>query len=284
MSSDPNPWQDPVNADAYAAFTRNFPMYADTSRDLVDRAAVGDAGRVVDLCCGTGVTTRTLLEQLPDRAEVYSVDGSAAMLDVAQTETTDPRVRWIHSPAEEVDHCLPDPARRVDAVVCNSAIWQTDLPTTVAAVGRLLQQDGRFVFNLGMRLIQLPDQDQAAPPPETAHLGDLMRQAAVEEFGYQPQERRRPRSPLTPDSIRATLAQAGLQEHTAEVINYPARPDMTRAWLEVPIFADTVCPGLPYEQQQQALALAAERFQPTTSGSARWYVVVAKPAQSGIEE
>ncbi|WP_161606209.1 class I SAM-dependent methyltransferase [Microlunatus speluncae] len=280
MSPDPHPWQDPANAEAYAAFTHNFPMYADTSRDVADRAEVGKANRVVDLCCGTGVTTRTLLDRLPERAEVCSVDGSAAMLDVARTEITDPRVRWIHSPAEEFDRTLPDLAGQVDAVVCNSAIWQTELAATLRAVGRLLRPDGRLVFNVGSRFIRRPDQDQAVPPPGTEHLGELMRRAAIEEFGYQPPVAVRRRTLLTPESIQAGLAHAGLEQHTAELIDYPSRPAMTRAWLQVPIFADTVCPGLPYEQQLQALELAAERYvEPATPAPAPWYVVVARPAR-----
>ena len=103
-----------------------------------------------------------------------------------------------------------------------------------------------------------------------------MLQAAIDEFGYQSPAPVPQRTPLSPDSIKAELAQAGLEQHSAEVINYPHRPDMTRAWLEVPIFADTICPGLPYEQQMQALELAAARYvEPTTPQPARWYVVVA---------
>lgn len=80
-------WDDAHNAEAYAAFTRRFPMYADTSRDVVERAEVSAADGVLDLCCGTGVTTRTLLTRLPATARLWSVDGSPAMLQVARAET-----------------------------------------------------------------------------------------------------------------------------------------------------------------------------------------------------
>jgi SAM-dependent methyltransferase len=250
-------------------------MYADTSRDVVDRADVRDAEGVVDLCCGTGATTRVLLDRIPARAEVWAVDGSAAMIGVAQAETADPRVHWIHSAAEDVDHCRPEAAPPVDAVVCNSAIWQTDLPTTFAAVRRVLRADGRFAFNIGGRFIRLPDHEQSAPPPGTGRLAELMQQAAIEELGYRPQPRVRRRDPLSPESVRDALALAGFRQHSAEVITYGDPPDLVRAWLEVPIFADTVCPGLPYEQQRRALELAVQRTIPGPPTVARWYLVVA---------
>lgn len=284
MTQQPTQWHDAANAQAYADFTRRFPMYAETSRDLVDRIEPATAGRVIDLCSGTGATTRELLDRLGNRAQVWAVDGSAEMIAVAKTETIDPRVSWICSPAEEVDLRLPAAARPVDAVVCNSAIWQTDLPATFAAVAELLRPDGCFAFNLSSRFVQLPGQDRQAPPPATTHLGDLMRQAAIREFGYRASEQRmRRRSPQTPESIASLLEQAGLRQVSAEVLEYRDSPELVRAWLEVPIFADTVCPGLPYEQQREALRIAAEQVDPAPADPARWYVVVASPDGSRRE-
>ncbi|MFC7623765.1 class I SAM-dependent methyltransferase [Microlunatus sp. GCM10028923] len=268
-------WNEVSNAEAYAAFTRRFPMYADTSRDVVERAEVTEADGVLDLCCGTGVTTRVLLSRLPERAEVWSVDGSPAMLDAARAETADPRVTWIQSPAEEVDRCRGESAPLVDAVVCNSAIWQTELPATFAAVRRVLRPGGRFVFNVGSQFVRVPGQEPPELPPETASLARLMRKVAIEEFGYRPQPAPRRRKPFSPDGIRDELAGAGFRQQAAETVAYDDPPDLTRAWLEVPIFADNICPGLPYEQQRQALELAAQRVEPAQRRPAEWYVVTA---------
>lgn len=269
-------WNETHNAEAYAAFTHRFPMYADTSRDVVDRAEVSGATGVLDLCCGTGATTRVLLPRLPDGTEVWSVDGSPAMLAVAEAETADPRVTWIRSAAEEVDRCRGTAAPPVDAVVCNSAIWQTDLAATFPSVRRVLRPGGRFVFNIGSRFVWFPDQAPPEPPPETANLGLLMRQAAIEEFGYEPLPLPRRRSRITPDGIRDALAGAGFRQDAAELVEYQDPPELVRAWLEVPIFADNICPGLPYEQQRRALELAAQRVLPVPPAPARWYLVTAR--------
>jgi ubiquinone/menaquinone biosynthesis C-methylase UbiE len=268
-------WNERENAEAYAAFTRRFPMYADTSRDVVERAEVSAATGVLDLCCGTGATTRTLLPRLPETARVWSVDGAQAMLDVARAETADPRVTWIRSAAEEVDRCRAATAPPVDAVVCNSAIWQTELPVTFAAVRRVLRPGGRFVFNFGSQFLRVPGEQPRELPPETANVFALMRQAAIEEFGYQPQPLLRRRQPQTPDGVRTELERAGFRQLAAEDVEYDDPPDLIQAWLEVPIFADNVCPGLPYEQQLRALELAERRVEPAPRRPARWYLVTA---------
>ena len=59
------------------------------------------------------------------------VDKSAAMFRVAATFIRDPRATWIQARAESVDQHVTGP---VNAVLCNSAIWQTGVTATATAV------------------------------------------------------------------------------------------------------------------------------------------------------
>jgi hypothetical protein len=68
------------------------------------------------------------------------------MLAVAARAIAGPRITWVQCRAGNVDRHVTGP---VDAVVCNSAIWQADLAATAAAVRNLLVTGGRFVFNTG---------------------------------------------------------------------------------------------------------------------------------------
>ena len=72
-------WDDDLNAELYARFTRDYPFYADTSRDLAKRVSLPGARLVVDLCGGTGATAAALLEILPPGARIISIDAAAAM-------------------------------------------------------------------------------------------------------------------------------------------------------------------------------------------------------------
>ncbi|WDZ90589.1 class I SAM-dependent methyltransferase [Nocardiopsis sp. HUAS JQ3] len=85
-------WDERANAELYAAFTRQFPMYGATSRHLVERTSLTDSRLVVDLCGGTGITAEAILEAaLPD-TRVISLDNSAAMQQVGKETVRDPRV------------------------------------------------------------------------------------------------------------------------------------------------------------------------------------------------
>jgi SAM-dependent methyltransferase len=129
-------WDDTLNAELYARFTRNYPFYTVTSRDLAGRASLPGARRVVDLCGGTGATAAVLLEILPPAARIISVDAAAAMQAVGRHALPDPRVSWITARAEDAARHVREPA---DAVVCNSAIWKTDTPAVFAAVKTMLR-------------------------------------------------------------------------------------------------------------------------------------------------
>jgi len=78
------PWDDAGNARRYAEFARRYPMYRLTSEHLVGLAVLAPDARVVDLCCGTGVTTEAVLAVLGARGSVAAVDGAAAMLAEAR--------------------------------------------------------------------------------------------------------------------------------------------------------------------------------------------------------
>jgi hypothetical protein len=76
---------------------------------------------------------------------VTGVDKSAAMLKVASTFIRDPRATLIQARAESVDQHVTGP---VDAVLCNSAIWQTDVAATATAVRAAMKAGRRFAFNV----------------------------------------------------------------------------------------------------------------------------------------
>jgi SAM-dependent methyltransferase len=129
-------WEEADNARRYAEFARRFPMYRLTSEHLVETAGFAPDATVVDLACGTGVTTEAVLAALGTRG---SVDGSAAMLGEARSRVADGRVTWVR---EQAENLAPGIAGGVDAVLCNSAFWQTDMPAAAAVLRGLLGGTG----------------------------------------------------------------------------------------------------------------------------------------------
>jgi SAM-dependent methyltransferase len=264
------PWDDAANARAYADFAGRYPMYQLTSAHLVELADLAGDARVVDLACGTGVSVQAALAALGTRGSVLAVDESAAMLAEARPRITDERVAWLRERAENLAVRAPS---GMDAVLCNSAFWQADMPTAAAAARAVLRAGGRLVFNVGARML--------ADWPEAREAGDpliaRMREIAIREHdwcaGSVPRSGRRPNGPLSEAAVRDVLAETGFTVDAVRVLRYQQSLEERYAWLMVPVFARRLRRlfGEPSYQEYTALLTAAyldvavSRPQPVTA-------------------
>lgn len=254
-------WADDENAQRYDAFARQFPMYDRTSRDLIERAAPAPEATLVDLCCGTGRTTLAALAVLGDRGRVIGVDGSAAMLALARRSVTDPRVSWVEGPAEQFGALVGGP---VDAVVCNSAIWQTDIPATARAARQVLRPGGRFAFNIGRRLLE-------PAGTEAPGLALAMREMAARDHGWAPPEAERARSRMSTEGILAVLTEAGFDVDPVRQLEFTQAAGEQHAWLSIPIFTERLLPGLDYDKRMAVLA----KVHAVADAESQWMVFTA---------
>ena len=270
-------WGEDDNARLYEAFARQHPIYRDTSRDLIALAGPSADAAVVDLACGTGVTSREILAALGPGGKVTGADRSAAMLAVAARATADSRITWVQAPAETIDRHVTGP---VDAVVCNSAIWQTDLATTAAAVRNLLAAGGRFVFNTGAGYLgrqKDPNFGDDRPSPVS-----IMRDIATQDYGWRPPDQAVPpsgRPRPTRESIYRCLDSAGFDIEQVAEFAYHRDADAERAWLSVPVFTKYYLPGLPYQDRMQILAKAYARLGTGQPELSRWVAFAARARQ-----
>src|SRR3954447_10274552 len=77
-----------------------------SARALVAGLPAGPGSRVVDIGCGSGASTRALVDELDDsavRAEVLGVDGSTGMLEQTRNKTWPSWVRFEQGRAESLD-------------------------------------------------------------------------------------------------------------------------------------------------------------------------------------
>lgn len=145
MSRNKKTWDTKENAEAYDGYARNFPMYRDTSRDLVEIAGIKPGMVVVDLAAGTGVTTQAILERIDEYSNVILVDQAEEMLNKAREKFPTASIKFVVSQAEELDEKVDE---LVDMVICNSAFWQMKAKSTFRAVSNILKDGGIFAFNL----------------------------------------------------------------------------------------------------------------------------------------
>ena len=264
-------WDDDTTAETYAAFTRAYPMYSASSRDLAARAGLTRGRVIVDLCGGTGTTAEAILALAPPDATVVSLDSSAAMQSIGRRLLSDPRLTWVNSPAEDLaDHV---PACSVDAVVCNSAVWKTNVAAVVTAVRRVLRPGGRFVFNIGGAFAGVTHPD-ALPPPTGPSLSDLIERIATRDYGIVPPTAAvPPKLPLP--VITGMLADDGLHVVAAEVTGQHTTTAERAAWLSIPVFAHPEG-ALSYEQKMAILAEATAQTKPDDVTVTSWLVIVAE--------
>lgn len=88
-------------AGGYDAFVGMIPGYRTHLRVSASRMGLGDGHglRLLDIGCGTGVSTEALLTTVRG-AEVVAVDASTEMLAVARRKNWSPRVSFVHAKLE----------------------------------------------------------------------------------------------------------------------------------------------------------------------------------------
>ena len=92
------------DATSYDRLVGANPGYHEHLRRSAERLGLPGDGtglRLLDVGCGTGLSTRALLETYPG-AEIVAVDASAEMLAQARAKAWPPTVRFVHSRAEDI--------------------------------------------------------------------------------------------------------------------------------------------------------------------------------------
>lgn len=126
----------------YDFLTGLNPGYHRHLRRSAARLAVPPRGQVLDLCCGTGASTRAILAEHPD-ARLTAVDGSTGMLAEARRRLPEDRVRLI-----EADAMNPQAAGiegPFDAILMAYGIRNMSDPDACLASLRELLRPGRAV-------------------------------------------------------------------------------------------------------------------------------------------
>ena len=164
-------WNTKDNAEAYDAYARNFPMYKDTSRDLVAISGITSGMTVVDLAAGTGATTQAILDKTAADVHIIAVDQAGEMLKKVKEKFLNQAVHVLISEAEDLDKVIHEP---VDAVICNSAFWQMKAQQVFKSVSNILKQDGIFAFNLPDSSFAYKDFKKQPINPSLYDLDDLI--------------------------------------------------------------------------------------------------------------
>ena len=156
------------NADQYAKFAghRDRPFF-----DLMARVGHANPASVVDLGCGTGHLTASLLERWPE-ARVLGVDSSPEMLEKAVRYAVPGRLEFIRA-----DLRTWQSTEQFDAIVTNAALqWVPDHETLIPRLAHLVADGGWLAVQMPANF-DAPShtliREVSALEPFNAHLSKL---------------------------------------------------------------------------------------------------------------
>lgn len=122
------------NADQYTKFSdhRDRPFF-----DLMARVSHTDPAQVVDLGCGTGHLTASLLTRWPD-SRVVGVDSSPEMLEKAVKHAVSDRLKFVRADVREWN-----PDSSVDVIVSNAVLqWVPDHERLIPRIAAMVAPEG----------------------------------------------------------------------------------------------------------------------------------------------
>jgi ubiquinone/menaquinone biosynthesis C-methylase UbiE len=253
----PSRWRGWSNAEQYDRFVREREIYGWLNRQLVRRAALAGARRILDLGCGTGATARALAAAMDRDAEVVAVDASPEMVAVARSTILDPRVRFVVAGAGSIADALHGP---FDRAVSNAAFWQFPEPETVLdALAALMPRGARLVFNVP---------SERRPDASPSHAFQLALARAIEVRSGEPYASLAP--PFDPNAFRARAEATGFVEEAREELVYRGRQGELMELMGIPAMLGPAAPELSEDQAMRALREARERSDPDEPVEVPW--------------
>lgn len=253
-------WLEAETARRYKAFTQQTTMYQDLSEVMVKLADIKQGMRVLDLGCGTGVTSLAALTRLQGDGHLFALDVSGAMLDVARETLPANQTTFIQADATAFANHIDKP---IDRVLCNSVFWQIqDKPKVMAELHQILKPDGLFIFNAPEPYFIF----QAIPRSNKVAI--LFKQLAAERYGVGPQDLRTIDVFLNQHHFNLLKTEPFERVRTAEESYLFMQLPVSTAWME---------PPLNYETRLALLEEAKQLASSQPKSKRRWMYFVTQP-------
>ena len=253
-------WLAEETARRYQYFTQKTTMYQDLSRVLIELADIQPGMTLLDLGCGTGISSQIALEALSDQGLLYALDNSKPMLDMARSNLSGRPATFIHADAAQFSQCLERP---VDRIICNSVFWQLrHKPAVMAQLRQALKPDGLFVFNVPEPYFIFKS------IPRSQKVGVLFKQLAAERYGVGPQDRR---------TIEVFLNNHHFELVRSEPFQRTRSAEESYLFLQLPVSTAWMDPPLDYETRLALLEEAQQHSHPQARSTRRWMYFVTRP-------
>ncbi|HWI63204.1 MAG TPA: class I SAM-dependent methyltransferase [Symbiobacteriaceae bacterium] len=130
----------------YHAIAGEMAIYRQSNRHLVAGADLQPGMTVVDLACGSGLTSLAALEAVPEGLTLICIDSSRSMVEAARANLGDRVAAYHVADAAAVADLIPS---KVDRVLCNLAFWYfKDTDEVLRQLRKVIKPTGRLCFSL----------------------------------------------------------------------------------------------------------------------------------------
>ncbi|PIE20194.1 MAG: hypothetical protein CSA66_01160 [Proteobacteria bacterium] len=268
-------WSQQRQVEAYERFADRSSLYRASSAELVDRAGVAGAQRIMDLGCGTGLTTAAALAQLGEEGVVIGGDPSKLMLERAKARIDDPRARFIIGGAMELGVAAARDGRPFDTALCNSALWLArDIKREAGRVRNALRDGGLFAFSTPAAF--LGHNDHLMTPEFQVFAKAIADVRAA--MGHDPEAVPLASDPALGDvdHMREVLNICAFDQVDFQLWSYDWPASEYIDWLSMPVVREGMVPPDARDQSERFIAMLRERLDPDLPLVNRWYMVVAR--------
>ncbi|MEW6347881.1 MAG: class I SAM-dependent methyltransferase [Thermodesulfobacteriota bacterium] len=195
---------------------------------LLGEMGVGDNCRILDVGCGTGASTRHMLDHIP-HCRVWALDISPRMLETARRLVGESeRVRFVEGDGARLTEYFDT---RFDAVVYSASVFLIpDYRESLRQARELLGPGGRIGLTFMDGLYGPEDENLVSKANEQAQIGASLRRPVqigdfLEDFG------------------------SDFPEHRVWVEDFHQPHEQLRGFFSVPAMSAGLFPGLAYEQR-----------------------------------
>ncbi|DBB16987.1 TPA: hypothetical protein ACH3X3_014092 [Trebouxia sp. C0006] len=132
--------------DARTSYDKDNERHPTLAAQLVKRSNLRLGWQVLDLACGSGLVTYLAAADVGSAGFVTGMDLSTGLLQQAEAKRASSGLNNIKFLEGDIEHA-DFPSKSFDAILCSSAIFYFDMPSTVKRLHTWLKPGGLLAYN-----------------------------------------------------------------------------------------------------------------------------------------